>query len=139
MTINWFIAFAILILIELFTINLVTVWFAIGAFASLITSLYTDSIIIQLIVFLVVSVISLLITKPLMKKLKIKEIIPTNSDRVIGEIATVTKEIEKDKYGEVKVLGNIWTACCDEKVAVGVKVKVLAIDGVKLIVKVEEE
>lgn len=139
MAINWFIVFVILTIIEIFTINLVTIWFAIGAIASLLAALYTDSIFVQLIVFIVVSVLSLLITKPLMKRLKIKKIIPTNSDRVIGEIATVTKTIEKDKNGEVKVLGNIWTACSDEKIVAGVKVRVLAIDGVKLIVKVEEE
>lgn len=139
MAINWFIAFVILILIELFTVNLVTIWFAIGTIASLLTSLYTYSVFIQLIVFIVVSIVSLIVTKPLIKKLKIREFVPTNSDRVIGEVATVTKAIEKDKNGEVKVLGNIWTACSDSKIAVGAKVKVLAIDGVKLIVKVEEE
>lgn len=139
MAINWFIAFIILIIVELVTVNLVTIWFAIGSVFSMIVSFYTDSLVIQLIVFIIVSLFSLLITKPLIKKLKAKEVVPTNSDRVIGHVAIVTKEISKDKYGEVKVLGNTWTASCDESVEVGKKVRIKAIDGVKLIVKLEEE
>ena len=65
MVIGWFIAFVILLLIELVTVNLVTIWFAIGAIAAIITTIFTDSILIQSIVFVVVSVIALLITKPL--------------------------------------------------------------------------
>ena len=139
MAINWFIAFIILIIVELVTVNLVTIWFAIGSVFSMIVSFYTDSLVIQLIVFIIVSLFSLLITKPLIKKLKAKEVVPTNSDRVIGHVAIVTKEISKDKYGEVKVLGNTWTASCDESIEVGKKVRIKAIDGVKLIVKLEEE
>ena len=70
MVIGWFIAFVILLLIELVTVNLVTIWFAIGAVAAIITTIFTDSIMIQSIVFIVVSVLSLFITKPLIKKVK---------------------------------------------------------------------
>lgn len=139
MAIYWFVTFIILLIIEIVTINLVSIWFAIGAIASMITSFFTNSIFIQLIVFIIVSLISLLITKPIIKKIKSKEIIPTNLDRVIGKSAIVTKEIKKDKYGEVKVLGSIWTACSDADIDLGEKVKVLSIEGVKLIVKLEEE
>ena len=134
MAIYWFVTFIILLIIEIVTINLVSIWFAIGAIASMINSIF-----IQLIVFIIVSLISLLITKPIIKKIKSKEIIPTNLDRVIGKSAIVTKEIKKDKYGEVKVLGSIWTACSDADIDLGEKVKVLSIEGVKLIVKIEEE
>ena len=139
MTIMWFIAFIILLFIELATVNLVTIWFAIGAVAGLITTTFTDSFLIQLIVFIVVSLLALLLTKPLIKKFKGYDVVPTNSDRVIGKVGEVTKEIRTDKYGEVKVYGNIWTASSKEKIEVGEKVKVLAIDGVKLIVEKEEE
>lgn len=139
MAIYWFVTFIILLIIEIVTINLVSIWFAIGAIASMITSFFTNSIFIQLIVFIIVSLISLLITKPIIKKIKSKEIIPTNLDRVIGKSAIVTKEIKKDKYGGVKVLGSIWTACSDTDIDLGEKVKVLSIEGVKLIVKIEEE
>jgi len=139
MSIFWFSAFIFLLIVELITINLVSIWFAIGAIAAFGSSFVFDSIIIQTVVFIVVSIISLLVTKPLIKKFKLSETVPTNLDRVIGREAIVTKEITKDYYGEVKVLGTVWTACCEKKVEVGTKVKVLAIDGVKLIVRKEEE
>ena len=139
MVIGWFIAFVVLLLIELVTVNLVTIWFAIGAVAAIITTIFTDSVLIQSIVFVVVSVIALLITKPLIKKFKKFEVEPTNSDRVIGKVGDVTKKIEKNKYGEVKVYGNTWTASSKEVIEVGERVKVLSIDGVKLVVEKEKK
>ncbi|MBQ9018863.1 MAG: NfeD family protein [Bacilli bacterium] len=139
MVMGWFIAFVILLLIELFTVGLVSIWFAIGAVAAIITTVFTDSILIQTIVFVVVSLISLLLTKPLIKKFKRFDVTPTNSDRVIGKTGEVTKKISTNKYGEVKIYGNIWTATSDEVIEVGKKVKVLSIDGVKLIVKKEDK
>jgi membrane protein implicated in regulation of membrane protease activity len=139
MVIGWFIAFVILLVIELATVNLVTIWFAIGAVAAIITTVFTDSILIQSIVFVVVSVIALLITKPLIKKFKKFEVEPTNSDRVIGKVGDVVKKIEKNKYGEVKVYGNTWTASSKDVIEVGERVKVLSIDGVKLVVEKEKK
>lgn len=139
MSIAWFVAFLVLLVIELSTVNLVSIWFAVGSIAAMICSFFTDSLVIQTIVFLVVSVISLLITKPLMKKFKGFDITPTNSDRVIGKIGKVTKKIQENQYGEVQIYGNTWTARSDEEIDVGEKVKVLSIEGVKLIVKKEEK
>ena len=139
MVVWWFVAFLVFLFIELITVTLVTIWFAIGAIAALITTLFTDSILIQTIVFVVVSVLSLLITKPLVKKIKKFDVTPTNSDRVIGKIGDVTKKIGTNKYGEVKIFGITWTASSDEVIEVGEKVKVLSIEGVKLIVKKESE
>ncbi len=139
MTLFWFFAFIILLGIELATVNLVSIWFAIGAVASLITTIFTDSVFIQAMVFVVVSVVALLVTKPLIKKFKGFDVTPTNSDRVIGKVGEVTKDILKNKYGEVKVFGNVWTATSKDEIKVGSKVKVLSIDGVKLIVEKVEE
>ena len=139
MVIGWFIAFVILLVIELVTVNLVTIWFAIGAVAAIITTIFTDSILIQSIVFVVVSVIALLITKPLINKFKKFEVEPTNSDRVIGKVGEVTQKIGKNKYGEVKVYGNTWTASSKQVINVGERVKVLSIDGVKLVVEKEKK
>ncbi len=138
MVIGWFIAFIILIIIELATVNLVTIWFAIGAVAAIISTIFTDSIVIQLIVFGVVSLLSLLITKPLVKKFKKFDVEATNLDRVIGKVGEVTKKISSNEYGEVKIFGNYWTATSKEELDVGERVKVLSIDGVKLIVEKEE-
>ncbi len=136
----WIIAFLILILIELVTVNLVTIWFAVGSLAAYITTFFTDNLTIQLIVFIVVSIISLLATKPLTKRIRKKEYEPTNLDRVIGMEGVVTKDISKNNYGEVKVNGSIWTATSKKEIAKNTQVKVLKIEGVKLLVEeVKEE
>lgn len=139
MTMEWLIAFVVLIFIELITVNLVSIWFAIGALAAIITTIFTDSLVIQVVVFIVVSVLSLLLTKPFMKKFKKFDVVPTNSDRVIGKIGEVIKDIKANEYGEVKVFGNVWTATSDSEIEVGTKVKVISIEGVKLIVKKEDD
>lgn len=137
---TWFIIFLVLLLIELVTINLVTIWFAIGAVTALATACITDNVTIQIVVFIIISTISLLVTKPVIKRLRTRKIIPTNLDRVVGKIGVVTKEITKDNYGEVKVDGSIWTATSKKKIKKDSQVKVLKIEGVKLLVeKVEEE
>ncbi len=135
----WFIVFLVMLIVELMTVNLVSIWFSIGALGAMLTAYFTDSIVIQIIVFIVVSIISLLITKPLVKKFKGFDITPTNSDRVIGKTGEVTKKIDNNSYGEVKVFGNTWTATSKEVIDVGEKVKVLNIEGVKLIVEREEK
>ena len=136
----WFMLFVLLLFIELITINLVTIWFVLGALLAIITPFITDNITIQIIVFIVSSVISLIITKPFINKIRKRKITPTNLDRVIGKSGLVTKEITKDTYGEIKVEGNIWTATSKEKIEKGSKAKVLKIEGVKLIVeKIKEE
>lgn len=135
----WFIAFLILLVIELATVNLVTIWFAIGSLMAMLVSTLTDSVVLQVLTFIITSIIALVLTKPIMKKVKGFEKIPTNSDRVIGKKGEVTKKIESDKYGEVKVFGNTWTATSNTAIAVGEKVIVTGIEGVKLIVKKEEE
>ena len=105
----------------------------------MITSLITNSIIIQLIVFVIVTVISLLSTKKIVKKLRKKEKIPTNLDAVIGKTAIVTEDILPLEGGEVKVAGKRWSAISEDKILKDSKVIVEKIDGVKLIVKKKEE
>ena len=135
MTIVWLITFFALLLVEFITVGLVCLWFAVGAFFALATSFFTDSVMIQSIVFVVVSVVSLIVTKPLLKKFKVVSIEPTNLDRVIGKDALVTVDITPSKYGDVDVLGTIWTAASKEELEVGTKVVVEKIEGSKLIVK----
>ena len=139
MTSTWTIIFLILLFVELITINLVSIWFAIGALFSAIVSIFTDSVLIQFLTFLLVSIVTLIITKPVVKKINKKKFTPTNLDRVIGQQGVVTKRISKDSYGLVKVLGSIWTATCDDFIDVGSRVIVQKIDGVKLIVKKKED
>ena len=139
MAIYWFMACLVLLFIEISTVNLVSIWFAIGSLFARILAIFTDNFLLQLIMFIVISIIALLITKPLVKKFRKTDIVPTNLDRVIGKRADVIKEITADKYGEVKVLGVVWTAAGDGNFKVGDKVIVKSIDGVKLIVEKEEK
>ena len=135
----WVIAFLGLLLVEFLTVGLVSIWFAVGALGALITSFITESVLIQTIVFVIVSVITLIVTKPLMKKFKVTNFEPTNSDRVIGKVVEVTKEIKSNEYGEVVVFGTVWLAASDKNHKVGSKVVVQKIEGNKLIVKEEGE
>lgn len=135
----WLIAFLVFLAIEMITINLVSIWFAIGAIVSMSVAYFTNNVLIQMIVFIVVSLVTLLITKPLVKKFKKVDFVPTNSDRVIGKVGEVTKRITPDEYGEVKVFGTLWTAFSDDVLNVGDKVIITNIEGVKLIVKKEEK
>ncbi len=138
MAIYWFGLCLFLIFVEICTVDLVSIWFAIGAFLTMLASFVTDSLMVQVTVFALSSLIALLITKPLVKKMKKTEVIPTNYDRVLGQRAEVTKKITEDSYGEVKVLGSIWTAVSNSVMEVGEKVIVERVDGVKLVVKKEE-
>lgn len=135
----WLISFLLLLFIEVITINLVTIWFALGSLAALITTILTDNVNIQVIVFIVVSAVSLIITKPLVAKLRKRKITPTNLDRVIGKEGVVIKDISKNSYGEVKVEGSVWTATSTKNIKKDSQVKVLKIDGVKLVVEKIEE
>ncbi len=139
MAIIWLIAFLGLLLVEFLTVGLVSIWFAIGALAALVSTALTNSLIIQTIVFAVVSIISLLVTRPLIKKFKLTKIEPTNLDRVIGKVGEITKDVKPMEYGEVKVLGTYWTACSKEKLVAGTKVVIDKIDGSKLVVRKEGE
>ena len=124
-----------LIFIEVITAGLTTVWFVISGFASMILSLFIDSVEIQFAVFVLGGVLLLITTRPyLVKKLKVKES-KTNLDRVIGMKGTVTEDINVLKPGEVKVDGKRWTAIADEEIKVGKTVEVLDIIGVKIKVK----
>lgn len=138
MTMFWGLAFLVFIVIELATVNLVTIWFAVGSLITLFVSLYVDSEIMQIIIFIIASLVSLIVTKPIASKLKIRNIEPTNSDRYVGKSGEVTKKITPKEKGEVKVLGTIWTAISDETLEVGEEIKVKKIDGVKLIVEKEK-
>ena len=136
MTLFWLVLFVILALFELVTVNLVSIWFSLGALITTFVSLVTDNLMIHLAVFTISSILLLLLTKPFVKKMKKREGVPTNLDMVIGKTGVVTEKIEKDGIGEVKVLGKKWSAYSDKEVEENSKVKVLSINGVKL--KVEE-
>ncbi len=137
------IGFAVLMAVcEAATTQLVSIWFVVGAIAAAVTTIFTPNIFIQLIVFLAFSAASLIITRPLVKKLKSKNnTVSTNADRLIGQTGVVISEIKTDQdVGQVKVMGEIWSAKAkNAPVSKDSKVKVLSIEGVKLIVEPENK
>ena len=137
MTIIWLVIAVVMGVTEACTVQLVSVWFAIGSAAACITSLFTDQIYIQVIVFVVVTAIALAVTRPLVKKLKRKRPEATNADRYIGKSAVVVEMIDNDHAkGLVKVDNEKWTARSvdGQLLEPGDRVVVTAIEGVKLIV-----
>ena len=138
----WLVMLVVFIVLEAATVQLVSVWFALGALAALIASLLHAGPLIQVIVFIAVSAISFAVTRPLVKKFSAGKIQKTNADRCIGDTAIVTEEINNlEAKGQVKVNGNIWSARNEDEgiIPEGEKVTVIRIEGVKLIVKKERE
>ena len=135
----WYLAaFVVLILIEISTYNLITVWLAVSA---LLTSVYAyffpTQIVPQVFIFLILSVILIALTKPLVKKFK-KTTEKTNADRLIGMEAVVLEEINQmEGKGQVKVAGQIWSAKSKsgDILEVGKTVTVQSIEGVKVVVE----
>lgn len=135
----WFIIAILLILIEANTFNLITIWFAIGAIATMFISIFAyDLIWLQLSVFLTVSILMVLtIRNYAVKKLKAQSI-KTNVNSLIGKKCVVTDIIEEFKLGQVKINGNYWTAKSEtgETIEKGQIVEIVDVSGVKLIVRV---
>ena len=131
----WLVIVILLTVIEFATVNLVSIWFVISGILSLIISIFTDNFLIQFGVFVLGGILLLLMTKPLLKKMKLFPTTKINLDRIIGMDGIVTEEIKKNIVGEVKVDGKLWSAVADETIPVDTVVKVEKIDGVKLVVK----
>ena len=90
----WVALLAIFVIIEATTAQLLTIWFAVGSFAALVTSFLTDNILVQVVVFVVVSVVVLAATRPLVKKMTATKKQATNADMYIGQEGIVTEEID---------------------------------------------
>lgn len=124
--------------VEAATVQLVTVWFAVGGVAGLIAYAAGLEIWLQILIFAIVSAVALAVTRPLVKKFTNGRRMPTNADRFIGEKAVVTEKIENDlSKGAVKIGGLEWTARSvdSETAEIGEQVTVEAIEGAKLIVR----
>ena len=139
MCIMWLIIIVLLTILEVITINLVSVWFIISGIVSLFLSFVIDSFYVEFAVFVCLGLVLMLLTRPYLVKKLSKKKVSTNLDRVIGMEGIVTEEITKFKIGEVKVDGKKWSAISSEKIEVGKEVIVEDIDGVKLIVRKEDE
>lgn len=117
---------------------LVSIWFVPGGIMALIASLAGGPLPLQIGLFLVGSVVSLALTRPLARRLQKPGPTSTNADRVIGATAIVTEDVDNlQGAGRVSVMGNSWAARSEhigETIPTGETVTVVRIEGVKLIV-----
>ncbi len=133
----WTLVLVLSVIVEAITVDLVSIWFGVGAIGALIAGLLHQSWIVQTFVFMILSIACIIISRPLSKKYLRSNTIKTNLDRVIGKHALVTKTITPDNKGEVKVMGNYWSAASlnNEIIEEEQYVEVLSIEGAHLVVK----
>lgn len=135
----WLIAMVIFLVIEGLTATaLVSLWFAVGALAALVSSFLVPSFTVQVVVFLIVSCLAFALLRPLVKKRFTPRTEATNAQRFIGAEAVVTQTIDNlAATGQVSLKGQTWTARSRDNVPLepGTRVTVLAIEGVKVIVQ----
>lgn len=134
----WLVLVIILTIIEIATINLLTVWFIVSGIVAMILSFFIDDVAVVSTVFAILGIFLLIISRPIVRKIRKNENSKTNLDLIIGATGVVTEEIKRNTVGEVKVDGKKWSAISSKKIAVGEEVIVEKIEGVKLIVKKED-
>lgn len=135
----WLVLLIICIAVEVPTLGLTTIWFAGGALAAIFMAVIGAPIWLQAIVFIVVSLVLLFFTRPIAVKYFNKDRVKTNVESMVGRQAIVISEIDNlQGIGQVTVGGQEWSArSADDqvKIVVGAVVVVVAINGVKLIVR----
>lgn len=134
----WLVLMIAMIVIEAIAPGLVSIWFAFGALVSLISVLLHAPVWLQFALFGVVSAVTLVVTRPLVKKYVNGKTQPTNADMILGKECIVTEDIDNIAgTGSVSVGGKFWTArsTADElKIPAGSRAIVERIEGVKAIV-----
>jgi membrane protein implicated in regulation of membrane protease activity len=135
----WIIAAVVLVGVELLTPGFLVIFFAVSALFAGITTIFTDSILIQCQVFVIAALLMIPFGRPFLQKyFKVnKEVKPSTVDALAGRTAYVTKDILPDEAGLVKFDGQIWTAKASdgEIIKTGETVKIISVDGVKVIVE----
>ena len=139
----WLLLLVVLVVAELISLGLTTIWFAGGALIAAIAAMLGVPVSVQVAVFLVVSLGLLFSTRPIAVKYFNKDRIRTNAESLVGRQAIVISEIDNlAGAGRVTVGGQEWSARTSDdrkKLPVGAVADVIAINGVKLIVQPREE
>jgi len=143
MTFFWLILFIIFVVTELATLGLSTIWFAGGALVATIAAAFNVPVVLQIILFLAVSILLLYFTRPVAVKYFNKDRAKTNIESYIGREVVVISEIDNIQgIGQVTLNGQEWSArTCNNHItlpigAVGV---IKSVDGVKLIIEEKEK
>ena len=134
----WLLALILFSVIEGVTVGLTSIWFAAGALGALIAAMLGAHIFLQILIFLVLSALTLALVRPIAVRLLKPRHDPTNADRVIGQTAVVTEDIDNvEGKGLVVISGQVWSARSEHGVAIpaGTQVRVLRIEGVKVYVE----
>lgn len=132
----WFVVTIIFIIIELVSTALISIWFGLASLIVLIISYFINNILIEIIIFCILSIISLVLTRPIYNKYFKKKIIKTNVYEVIGEEFTLSSNITKDSFGKIKINDQIWNAISTTvDISAGEKVIVENVIGTKLVVR----
>lgn len=137
----WLGIIVVAIIVEIITTDLVSIWFAAGGTVALIAQLFNLSSTIQIILFVIVTTVTIIIIRPIAKKYLRTNTEKTNYDRVIGQHGLVTKTITADTKGEVKVMSTSWlaTSINNDTINEGDYCEIMAIEGAHLVVaKIEE-
>ncbi len=137
----WLIVFVALLVIEIATLGLTTIWFAAGALVAFLAAYIGFGVPVQVIIFLAVSIILLILTRPIAIKYFNQERQKTNAESLIGQKAIVIEEVNPlQATGKVEVNGMEWSAKTEEsdRIEVSTVVSIKGIQGVKLIVEKEE-
>ena len=138
LTIFWLILVAVMLVIEIFTMGLTTIWFSLGAVAAAIAAGLGAPLWVQILLFTVVSVVIMILVRPFALKVMDRNRTKTNIDEVIGKQAEVIEPIDNQKeQGKVRFRGVEWMARSVDgsTMAAGDVVTVEAVSGVKLLVR----
>ena len=142
MSLFWLIAMVLFGVLEAVTVGLTSIWFALGALGALVAAAASAPVIVQIVVFLGVSFLTLLLVRPLAQRFVNDRKVATNADQAVGAEGLVTQTIDNlNASGQVSVKGAVWTARPEDEsvIPAGATVKVLRIEGVKLIVTRAEQ
>lgn len=134
----WLVIVAVMLIIEIFTMGLTTIWFSIGALASAIAAAFGAPLVIQIVLFVVVSLLIMFLVRPFAMRVVNKERMKTNIDAVVGEQAVVQETIDNLKeQGKVIFRGVDWMARSIDNslISEGELVQIEEVSGVKLVVK----
>ncbi len=134
----WLVALAVLVLIEILTLGLTTIWFAGGALIAFLASCIGVNLFVQIVLFVIVSLAMLFFTRPVAVKYLNKKRVKTNYEGLIGKVVKITQRVDNyNQTGAAMVNGTEWTVRSESDDVIiepGTKVKIVNISGVKLIV-----
>lgn len=138
----WLIILILTVIIEIATTDLTSIWFSVGSLAALIVNLFlhNEYIFIQITVFALVSIVSILLLRPLLRKKMDTSKVPTNVDALIGKVVIVVSTIDLNSNGTIKIEGIEWSAKTEtERFEPGELVEIVSVTGNTLLVERRKE